>query len=893
MRCILLFVWIASFSLLKAADTQVKGRNVALENSQELLQKADQWFNAGVYERAIPLYSQLLEKMTEGTYPKTNEREIRYWLACAYYLTKGYQNALQLIEKDFHPDSQHLLGCLYHRLNQLEMAIESLNRCLADRANHCYDEALYEKSLCLYELHSYEKAIEGFKSLQNRSERLRRLSTLYLAKIYLETNCAQNNCHLGLDFIPKEDVLHFEAAYLLGESYFRLQNYPKAIFAYEKALPSIEKAIWHSDAIYRLALSYIKMAEELSNSPDASLSSFDKAETLLKQLLESPLQERAYLALGQLYLSRAALFHDTADYSFAVDTLAQGHFNTSEAQAQALLLSAQAAGTYEERDRLYRQLTHERHQSTPYYAKGWFHRGLNDLEEAQRLLSLKQQEEAAQLIENAIFSLEKASDLLQKTDPTLARQAFKQALYALNLQNHSDQQLKALAKIEKKIGQEDNADELLYLKSLIAARMAEVHQQLNYFDVAEQTLQKIVQEYPQGQYADQSLLLLGTLSFKKGNPIQAKELFLRLSKEYPNSALAGDALFWAARSYDAINDPLEAKNLRKQVYENYPQSAFAADAYFFYYTFSEYLQGDRQPMKHLELFPKKYPNSPHAITAWHLIGLDYKRDRKTAEGKWIRKKNLTAAIDSFQEAESAYERLSQQKSILESEKEYFFKVRCQAILERALCNLAIADESSGAKQQIYLEYGEQVLTQLIPQIEQNSSSIADEAAYALAQTYAKAKKEKLAEDLLDQMLEKYRSAKITRGFYLSRIWHQKGLLAMGRQQNREALKFFTNAEEAAKGRVLNTEQRLDLWLLQSHCYRCLQDYDYALLSLSKVINDDSISGLRLKAMYQRAEIYELQERRELARRQLDALSKKGVGEWSIKAKTKLETDYGY
>ena len=45
-------------------------------------------------------------------------------------------------------------------------------------------------------------------------------------------------------------------------------------------------------------------------------------------------------------------------------------------------------------------------------------------------------------------------------------------------------------------------------------------------------------------------------------------------------------------------------------------------------------------------------------------------------------------------------------------------------------------------------------------------------------------------------------------------------------------------------------------------------------------------------MFLRAEMYEAQGRRELGRKQLEATSKKG-GEWALKAKAKLESDYGY
>ena len=62
-----------------------------------------------------------------------------------------------------------------------------------------------------------------------------------------------------------------------------------------------------------------------------------------------------------------------------------------------------------------------------------------------------------------------------------------------------------------------------------------------------------------------------------------------------------------------------------------------------------------------------------------------------------------------------------------------------------------------------------------------------------------------------------------------------------------------------------------------------------MLILSKAINEDAVSGLRVKAMLLRAEIYQLQGRHELAQNQLEATAKKG-GKWGFKAKEKLEQD---
>ncbi len=107
-----------------------------------------------------------------------------------------------------------------------------------------------------------------------------------------------------------------------------------------------------------------------------------------------------------------------------------------------------------------------------------------------------------------------------------------------------------------------------------------------------------------------------------------------------------------------------------------------------------------------------------------------------------------------------------------------------------------------------------------------------------------------------------------------------------------ALDYLKKADESAKGRILNTDQRLSLWIQKSECYRQLRDYDQAMRLLSQVVNEDAVSGLRVKAMLLRAEIYALQGRHELARKQLEATSSKG-GEWGKTAKKILVEDYGY
>jgi tetratricopeptide (TPR) repeat protein len=378
-----------------------------------------------------------------------------------------------------------------------------------------------------------------------------------------------------------------------------------------------------------------------------------------------------------------------------------------------------------------------------------------------------------------------------------------------------------------------------------------------------------------------------------------------LASSFSESIEAPEALLLAARCADSLYNTAKSKEYRKQLFETYPKSSHAAEAYFAYYAFQEYLQSDRQAIKHLQAFPSKYPDSRFIIPANYLIGLDCKKDRRSPEGKWISKKNLTAAIDAFQQAESFFDLLYEQQKLPNKELEYFATVRYRATLERALANLAIADDSLDAKRKIYLEYTEDVLRGMQkdfnnPQhalyhslfVTEGGKRIQEESSYWLAQACFKNHKEEEADHVLAGMLEKYQSVKITRGYLLSRTWYARAQIAISRNQHGLALQYLGLAEDASKGKVLTVDQKLELWIQQAHCYHALNQLDRALLMLSKAVNDDEVSGLRIKAMYLRGEVYEQQGRTEQARRQLDAASKKS-GEWARKARDKLERNYGY
>jgi TolA-binding protein len=722
-----------------------------------------------------------------------------------------------------------------------------------------------------------------------------------------------------LPYIEKKldtsDVLHYELAYIKGETAFQQHNFALATQFFEKSLPTRcpNKCTWYSETLYRLGWCFLKMGEDKAASLKQKTSSLKKAEDYFQSVLKVNPEERSYLALGQCYLTRGNHLDDDSGYSQAEALLSNRDlFNSREGQAHALLLRAEAAPSYTLRDNLYRQLTQDSNKESSFYGRSWYLRAWNAFEEGQHLFKQKEREKALVILEKASSSFAKAYELLKDKDPACAASAIKYQAIATGYKDTDEANKSALEllnalMLNSNLALLDDPGEIYYLCGFYCGRLANnaSAEKNTYRHLAEQSLWQAANLGPKDSFQDTALQHLGAFYYGGERYTEAETAYLQLVNSFPLSPLAGEALFWAAKCADETGQPQLGKERRQRVYTEFPASPFAAEAFFSLYSPQDYLQGNRQAIKHLQLFIESYSDTPLLLQANYWLGLDNKRNRKTEEGKWIRKRNLTEAINAFYQVEQQFETFADKEMIAPENLYYYLTMRYRALLERAKANLTIAEESQGAKQRIYLEYARDLFKELFDKFgsiddprtillskEENYPALIQEASLYLAQTLIQEENDLSAEKVLSQMIDRYNGAKITRGYFLSRGWSEWSNIAMRRNDYIMGLAHLKQAQDAAKGNILSTDQRLDLFIQESMCYRGLKQWDNAILVLSKAVNDDAISSLRLKAMYLRAEIYELQGRPELARKQLDSMANKG-GPWALKAKEKLEKDYGY
>jgi len=922
-------------------------------------QEGEELFAATLFEAAALKYEEISQAIENGTMPVVtdNAADIYSLVSCRLgqirYFQNDYEGASRYFEiprasisllsqqmRELEMQASYVHAVSSRRLGKHETALNAISRHEAIAGFLGVPillEAQYEKGLNHFLMGNAALAKEQFLALSHHilqsvnagNLEMYSLSQLQLARIGIsEGEYAHSEEILSAlsRTVPMEDSLQYELAYLRGEIAFLQGHFLRATEFLLKSVPNRKQqfpADWTSDALALLGWSYLKLGEEAGASMEARREMFAKAEASFKQSIKERGAEGDFLALSQCYLSKSRILQDPESLKSAEDILTQcGEFSNLETKVQSLLLKAEIAKGYAAKEKLYAQLT----DIAPQFALGWYKRGVNNYLRG----------EAAKNRSIAKAAFKRAAEDLAIAYPLLYRQGtqmssvnvskggreepidLQQAETALKLlfrawlqEGSRKSHLAIIAMAEALIKEEGGIlsqmleqKEIYYLYGQAACRLAEEEGGGIYQEIAEKALWCAVTDAKGENFADDSLNLLGTFYLRRGENFKSEEAFLHLIGHYPQSPYAGDAIYYCAENAEKLGkDPELIRKYRRQLYENYRSSRYAPSAYFHYYSYRDYLQGDKEALKHLKDFLETFPASPLAIPAHFLIGLDYKRDRKTIEGRSIRKKNLLKAIESFTDVERLFE--SQKSLIGEKELPYYVNIRYRALLERALANQDISEESQGTKREIYFQYAEELYKQIFREFADPQHPLAgclmkiepfpkayEESLHALIMSYRQANNIEAAKKLIDEALGKYRELGVANGYYLSRIYFELGAIEMLNKEYDLALEAFSQAEDSNKGKFLSSDQKLDLWIQQALCYKSLGQMDKAMLILSKVINDDAISGQRLKAMFLRAEIYELQGRTELARKQLEATAKKG-GEWAHKAKVKLDKEYGY
>ncbi len=842
------------------------------DHYQGLLSDAERAVDLGLYEEAAPLYKELFSAIEGGTFlvkasseaKRAFEDKVRYRLGEAFYQMGRYEEAIDTLSPvrsrkvEGYSSSTgyqclHLLGLSHKRLGQREAALATFLTYL-EAAD---DEGVaWEAGLCYFEMGFKEQAEALFSEVTGgHSDQLGRLAEVYLSCIDFSRSdfaSVEERLRLVSEALDVGDPLRCEAAFLRAEAAFASRDYPLAIQLFDEARGS-ESAKWLGDALYGLGWSYLNLAMNLNTDPRTRQILFGQAEEAFSQLDE----ERGLLALARTYLAQKETVGE-GKVRYQVESIIEKpeEFSSKELCTEALLIRAEVAPTYKTKEGLFKRLCDPTYQETPLYPIGWYRRALNELR--------------AHHYEAACGAFSRAYPLLRRAGDLRAALCLKSWGAACFNVGSDQARLQAYQLLTRLINDSElfealeEPDEAIYLLGLVGSVLGE-----EYVRAAEEDLHRVVVEYATGAYAAPSLNVLGTLLFQRKEYKRAEEAFLKLARCYPTSPLASGAWFWSAECAEWQDKPFTViQERRRAVFEKYPDSTYAAESYFNTYPFSTYMEGDKGAIDHLQAMPRLYPNSPFLVLAHYLHGLHLKGEQKTKEAR-----------QAFALSDGAFE----EEAIAPANLEYFRGVRSRAMIEQALIELEF--QNYGPAEELFVEVIDGCTGMA------GYPRILEEAHFGLSQVRLAGGKREEAAAILGEMLERYHAAGIETGYYLSRAWYHQGRLLMGQGDFEVGRRCLTHSREAARGGILSINQRLDLWMQESHCAREKGDFDEAMLLLSKVINHEAASPLRVEAMYQRAMLYSLQGRRELAIKQLEATAKKN-GLWAVKAKEALKEEYG-
>lgn len=620
----------------------------------------------------------------------------------------------------------------------------------------------------------------------------------------------------------------YEKLYILGDLEFRKNNYLQSIDWLEKALPKRNEdlAPWTVKTLRLLGSAYLKQAEEEKNLRDQE-ALVAKAEKILTHAFETYPQIVSSLDIAHFYCRKAHILGDAAAFKAGREILERSTFSEDpEIKAKAFIVLG---------DHTYIEGIRTRQKKLFLESANYFQLASQLSSSQKEEAKIKQIQALSQ--EGTEDSLKRGMHLLSELPPSLPILPLLKADLLLKDKNTEEA---ALTLLEKKGVHEKTADLQMYL--------------------------------------------LGILYYKRGDFDKALGQFDQLIHKYPQSNHRDAALYWAARSLEnAEGDKEKIRNLYRTLYQNHPLSPFAPEAYFYTYDESSYLLGDRLAIKHLHRFSSLFPHSPITLTALYLEGLDHLRDRRSPEGKWLSRKNITDAILSFQGVEDTFDQLKNKGIIAEDDLPRLTSLKNRAKLERAKANYTIAKESKGAKQDIYLNYAEEVFADLLKN--PLDSETEEEALFYLALAEKEHNELNKAEATIQKIQDKQKES-----YYLAQSYSLLGKMAHEKGDEKNALHYFEIALSLKE--LLSMDEQLAIMLDQAESYKRMGHLDQAMLKLSEVVNFEAISSLRLKAMFLRAQVYAEQGRKALAKKQLESLALKG-GKWALKAKEKLEKEYGY
>lgn len=680
-------------------------------------------------------------------------------------------------------------------------------------------------------------------------------------------------------------------AYLEAQNQLHDGNNAAALSSYERSISHPLPLTMLKPLLLEYGYFLLSLAEKTNSGENFEL--FDRADRIFVKLIDLNEPEEGWIGLGKSFLARSAI-HQGGNKE-RKDEIVEALLQLSSEQADELAFLIQTESEEDFKKGNERYLFAISNAPKEKRARLSLQHGLHLVRWGAALEQEGFKEKSSIRFQEGSEAL----DLFMTTFPaspslTKAAIAYVKASLASNTKETKTQEV--LLSLERNGDLEKTLAKALAL--LLAIEKRKDQNTIN--SLTEAALTAYQSTLVKGQHSPllrEARYLLASSLYKVEDYPKAQEiLFQRSGLEEP-APLSPEELFLAANIAEKEGRSEDKRALYVRLYEEHPAHPLAKEAAFKRYTLKEYLSGGKQEMKHLEQFVSTWKTSPRLPVAYYAIGLDYRQDRKSQEGKWVRKKSYTKAIQAFSEATSSFYSLKDKHLIPKDQEDALAFLALNAELETGICNFEIARESKAAKREVYLEYAKDIFQRIASRLDAEGREsktakawpIYIEAKLFLAEAEIGLNDFDKGKQDLSEALEYLKKVGVHDGYYFGKAHYLAAEFSLHDSHYEEALRHLTLAENDDSG--LTTEEKLSGAIKKGHCLKSLGRLDDAMNVFSSVVNADAVSSLRVQAMLERAYIYREQNRFDLYRKQLEALQRMG-GKWQAKAKQLLEEYYG-
>jgi TolA-binding protein len=503
------------------------------------------------YDQAARAFEALGQRYPSSPYAQ----RIGLALADVYYELGAYQKVIDEISRrraELNPDAQEraifLLAEAHNQLRNSEDAILNYRRLIEDNPDSpYYRPALYGLAWNYYREDTYQWAADRFARVHaDHSDDLAEKATYYEAVNRYLDNRPEAAAALYQDLLDTWPNSTFadQAYYELGIIRYEQRRYQAANEAFQAVVEDYPNAPRRGDAFYMLGNTYIAL-----NNFDGAQESFDRAIALdaaPDSLKDAITFQQAWLQYDQgQYRDAAPAFMSL----YRSDT-------SSDRQEDALFWGAESfyqTGNLARAQSLFQQYLDEypdgQHVGAARYALGW------------TAFKQQQYQNAARWFERFLSGTDQGSGDIPYRQDALLR--LGDSYYALK-------RYPAAIRTYRRV--EGSAADYALYQTGQALDLADRPQE------AIDTLQRLVQQYPNSDWRPEALYQVGFINFQNQNYEAAIRAYRRVIDAYPNDPLAaraqygiGDARFNAGRMSSSVT-------AYRRVLNEYPDSPFAADA---------------------------------------------------------------------------------------------------------------------------------------------------------------------------------------------------------------------------------------------------------------------------------------------------------------------------